>query len=90
MGYNRYNKYTMIQPVRKITPSYTDIEHVLTAHETIDQLALKYYNDATLEYVIMCANPEYFMSFDIPVGTKLIIPFPLTRVFDLWGEQQDI
>ena len=81
----RYSKYSHIQPIRKITPAITDIPHTLKQFETIDQLALKYYNDPTLEWVIMAGNPDYFMSFSIPVGTSLRIPFPLERVFTAWG-----
>lgn len=87
MSASRYNRYTHIQPIRKILPALTDIEHVITAYETLDQLALKYYNDPTLEFVILCANPEFFMSFSIPPGTKLTIPFPISRVYQAWGEQ---
>lgn len=90
MARSRYSTYTHIQPIRKILPALTDIEHIITAYETVDQLALKYYNDSTLEFIIMCANPEFFMSFDIPAGSKLRIPFPLTRVYQAWGEAGEV
>lgn len=82
---NRYSRYSHIQPIRKISLSITDIDHTLKEFETIDQLATKYYNDPNLEWVIMCANPDYFLSFAIPAGTVLRIPFPLERVFQQWG-----
>lgn len=87
---NRYSKYSHIQPIRKISLAITDIDHTLKEFETIDQLAQKYYNDPTLEWVIMCANPDYFLSFAIPAGTVLRIPFPLERVFQAWGQTSDI
>jgi hypothetical protein len=87
---NRYNKYPHIQPVRRISKATTDIQHVLTKYETIDQLALKYYNNPNLEWVIMCANPDWFFGYEIPAGTTLRIPFPLSRVFDEWGITQEV
>lgn len=88
--YSRYSKYPHITPIRKIKPSVTDIPHTLKQFETIDQLALKYYNDATLEWVIMAGNPDYFLSFQIPIGTVLRVPFPLERVFADWGISNEI
>ena len=86
----RYSKYVHVQPIRKITAAVTDITHTLKQHEAIDQLALKYYNDPTLEWVIMAANPDHSLSFAIPAGTVLNIPFPLERVFRLWGEANEV
>ncbi len=87
---SRYSRYPHIQPTRKITPAVTDISHTLKQFETIDQLALKYYNDPELEWVIMAGNPDFLMSFLIPEGTNLTIPFPLERVFRLWGEKSEV
>ena len=50
---------TIPQPVRRIIPSPTDILHVLKMGERIDNLASKYYNDPTLSWVIMYANPDW-------------------------------
>lgn len=86
----RYSKYLHIQPIRVITPAITDISHTFKEHETIDQLALKYYNDPNLEWVIMCANPDQSLSFAIKPGTVLSIPFPLDRVFRQWGENNEV
>jgi hypothetical protein len=52
--------------------------------ERIDTLAGKYYEDPTLGWVIMSANPQYENEFDIPFGVDLRIPFPLQRIFDAW------
>lgn len=90
MSYSRYSKFSHIQPLRIIPNSITDIRHVLKQYETIDQLALKYYNDPNLEWVIMCANPDHLLSFAIPAGTELRIAFPLSRVFNAWGMEGEI
>lgn len=90
MSYNRYKKYLHIQPVRKISESLTDIYHTLKSSETVDQLALKYYGDPNLEWIIMAGNPEWFMSFQIPAGTILRIPFSLERVFSQWGINNEV
>ena len=46
----------------------------------LDYIAGQVYSDETLSRIIMWANPEYFIEFDIPSGTILRIPFPLTDV----------
>lgn len=87
---SRYNRFPLVQPVRLIRPAVTDIKHTLKQFESIDSLALKYYNDPNLEWVIMSANPQFSLSFAIPAGTILTIPFPLERVFQSWGETNEV
>jgi hypothetical protein len=87
---SRYSKWPFIQPIRKINPALTDIPHILKLGENIDELANKYYQDATLGWVIMCGNPEYDMEFKVPIGAKLRIPFPLSRVWEQFGISQEI
>ena len=86
----RYSKWSFIQPTRKINHAITDITHTLKLGENIDELATKYYKDATLGWIIMCANPNFFMEFMVPVGTKLRIPFPLSRVWNQLGEAREV
>jgi len=87
---SRYNKTPFIQPIRRITPSITDITHVLKRGENIDELAAKYYDDATLGWVIMCGNPYYDFEWQISYGAKLNIPFPLSRVWEQFGIEDEI
>lgn len=82
---SRYSKYIHIQPIRKIEPAVTDIIYTMKQFETIDQIAYKFYRDATLGWVIMCANPDQYMEFFIQQGTQLRIPFPLNRVWSALG-----
>jgi hypothetical protein len=46
----------------------------------LDYIAGQIYNDETLTRVIMWANPEYFIEFDIPTGTVIRIPYPINDV----------
>lgn len=78
------------QPIRKIIPAYTDILHTLKMGERLDNLAYKFYKDATLGWVILCANPNYENEFDIPFGATIRIPYPVQRVFDAWLINQNI
>lgn len=91
MAANRYfNSTTIPQPKRKILNAATDINHLLKIGERLDNLAFKYYDDPTLGWVIMCANPDFDNEFDIPFGTNLRIPYPLQRVFDSWLLSSDL
>jgi len=87
---SRYNKYPFIQPTRKIFPAITDIPHVLKNGENIDELAFKYYKNTSLGWVIMCGNPSFDFEWQIPIGTKLNIPFPLSRVWEQFGIEDEV
>lgn len=89
MSYSRYSKRPFIQPVRKINSASSDILHEYKSPENIDNLAYKYYGNATYGWVIMLANREYPFEFAIPYGVTLRIPFPLERVFQEWGINND-
>lgn len=78
------------QPIRKIIPAYTDIMHPFKMGQRIDNLAYKYYSDATLGWIIMCANPQYDNELEIPFGVNIRIPFPLNRVLRAWQINNDI
>lgn len=88
---NRYDNFSGFpQPIRKILPANTDIIHPFKMGERIDNLAEKYYNDVTLGWIIMSGNPNYDNEFEIPFGTQIRIPFPLSRVLKLWKINNDI
>lgn len=46
----------------------------------LDYIAGQIYKDETLWRVIMWANPEYSIEFDIPNQTVIRIPFPINDV----------
>jgi len=86
----RYNKRIFIQPTRVIPSAITDIVYTFKETDSLDNLADEYYDDPNLSWVIMCANPTYFLEFDIKAGDKIRIPLPISRVWKLWGETTEI
>ena len=46
----------------------------------VDRIAYENYGDATLGVLIMLANPDYFLEFDIPNNTIIRVPYPLEEV----------
>ena len=46
----------------------------------LDTIAGNIYDDETLWRLILWANEEYFMEFDIPDNTVIRVPFPLQDV----------
>ncbi len=52
------------------------------ARMRVDRLSGSLYGADGYGFLIMLANPEYSMEFDIPKGTILRIPFPFKEVRD--------
>ena len=46
----------------------------------LDYVAGQVYQDETFWRLIMWANPEYFVEFDIPTGAVIRVPYPLNDV----------
>ena len=46
----------------------------------MDKLSQKYYGNPFYDFFIMYANGQFVSEFDIPDGTLIRIPFPLTNV----------
>ncbi len=42
----------------------------------IDRISGNFYGNDSYGWLIMMANPEYFMEFDIPRNTVIRVPFP--------------
>lgn len=82
---SRYARFPQIQPVRKIEPAITDEVVTMSQFDNVDVFAARYYGDVTLGWIIMCANPDYPFEFAIPVGARIRIPLPLTRVYSSLG-----
>lgn len=93
--YNRYEyfikngKYDII-PFIPIRENDSDIEEIYKLGTTrLDLLSYKYYNDSSLDWLILQANPKYgSMEFEIPDNSILRIPYPLEDV--LMGLEIDI
>lgn len=74
----RYYK-TNVYP--DIPRSENDIYVITQVEDRYDKLALQYYNDASLWWVISNANPEYINgSLYTPIGVQLRIPGNLSQI----------
>lgn len=51
-----------------------------SAFSRLDKLSQKYYGNPFYDFFILYANPQYISEFDIPDGTLIRIPFPLSKV----------
>ena len=88
---NRYiNNSQIPQPIRKILPAISDFTYVFKKNDRLDKIANKFYNDPTLAWIIMCANPEWDNEFELTEGNEIRIPFPLSRVFASWKIENEI
>ncbi len=52
----------------------------------LDRMAAEVYGDDTLYWIILIANPQYFLEFDIPNNTAIRIPYPLQDVLQEFQE----
>lgn len=86
MGTNRYNNVTsdgQQKSLPKVLISKRDTDKFATYHPEktrLDRISGSIYNDDTYGWLILLANPEYYMEFDIPANSILRIPFPLREV----------
>jgi len=48
----------------------------------LDTIAAEVYQDDTMWRLILWANPDYFMEFDIPDNTVIRVPYPLQDVLN--------
>jgi hypothetical protein len=46
----------------------------------LDRISAEIYGDDTYWWVILMANPDYYMEYDIPTNTVIRVPFPLEEV----------
>lgn len=79
-------------PKVKISLRNTDKFETYDSKQTrLDRISGKVYGDDSYGWLILLANPEYFLEFDIPSNTIIRVPFPLqdaqsefvTKVLDL-------
>lgn len=68
-------------PRIKISPRQSDIFITYDSNKTrLDRIAADAYGDDTLYWIILLANPQYYMEFDIPSGAVIRIPNPIGDV----------
>ena len=79
---NTKRKYlgSVIYP--KIKPSDNDTYIISQSSDRLDVLALKYYNDQTLWWIIATANNLNDASYSIEAGKQLRIPSNLNRILN--------
>lgn len=86
MAVSRYAKLKFDGEMRsfpkiKIRNRNTDIFVTYNPNITrLDRIAADAYGDDTLYWIILLANPQYYMEFDIPSGAVIRIPAPITDV----------
>lgn len=63
------------------------IKYIEGSNKTrFDILAQKYYNNPTMGFFILMANPEYMSEHDIPDGKVIRIPFPKERIMQIYND----
>lgn len=87
MSYSRYNFLKNKDGIVSSTPSVkikkrnSDIFRIYNSDKTrLDRISYEIYEDDSYGWLILQANPEYLIEFDIPKDTVLRIPFPLREV----------
>jgi hypothetical protein len=86
MPYNFYNLLKSSDtlkdmPVVSIDKRSTDKSVLYNKQRNrLDTIAGNIYQDETLWRLILWANEEYFMEFDIPDNTVIRVPYPLQDV----------
>jgi hypothetical protein len=70
-------------PAVQIKKRHTDRSVVYNKQKTrLDVIAGDIYEDETFWRLILWANEEYFMEFDIPDNTVIRVPYPLQDVLN--------
>jgi len=86
MAFSRYSQLAFNGNMRSfpkvlISKRSTDIYVTFNSNKTrLDRLAAEIYGDDTLYWIILLANPNYYMEFDIPNGAVIRIPNPVSDV----------
>lgn len=88
MGKDRYKllrkpdgKGLQVMPAIKIKNRNTDAFRVYNSDKNrLDRISAEVYEDDTYGWLILMANPEYFVEFDIPKESVIRIPLPLREV----------
>ena len=91
--YNKliYNGKIKSSPKVKISNRLTDIYLTYNPRVTrLDRIAADIYKDDTLYWLILMANPQYYIEFDIPANSIIRVPFPLNDVLaEFYSKQKN-
>lgn len=76
-------------PKVKIKNRSTDIFMTYNSKVTrLDRMAATVYGDDTLYWLILLANPQYYVEFDIPTNSVIRVPLPLNEVMAEFQSKQ--
>tara|TARA_R110002153_G_scaffold116653_1_gene260357 strand:- start:141 stop:440 length:300 start_codon:yes stop_codon:yes gene_type:complete len=68
-----------------IPRSISDVYVITQAEDRYDKLALQYYSDSSLWWIISNANPEYINgSLYPPIGIQLRIPVEIAQILNTY------
>ena len=93
MAISRYSKLKAGGEMRafpkiKIANRITDIYVTYNSSYTrLDRIAADAYGDDTLYWLILLANPQYYMEFDIPSGAVIRVPNPISDVLTEYNQK---
>jgi hypothetical protein len=77
----KFNGEMRSLPKIKISNRSTDIFVTYNPNKTrLDRIAADAYGDDTLYWLILLANPQYYMEFNIPSGAVIRVPNPISDV----------
>lgn len=88
-----FKRYTSVKnpqdlyPGVTITDRDTDLFMEYGTEDKLELVAHEVYGDASLWWIIMLANPEYAMEYEIEPGETLRVPLPLNSVIAEIREQ---
>ena len=74
-----------IKDMPKITISKRETDRTITYDSNkmrLDRISGSAYGSDTYGWLIMLANPEYSIEYDIPTGTVIRVPFPFKEAID--------
>lgn len=82
---NEGRRYIVNAIYPEIPVSEDDLYVITTGTDRYDTLAIQFYNDATLWWIIAAANPSTTSLFIPPLGTQLRIPASKDQVLNLFN-----
>lgn len=78
--YARLRNSLQLFPNTTIVDRETDLFINYNAEDKLENIAYRVYGDASLWWIIMLANSEYTMEYEIEPGETIRIPLPLNSV----------
>ena len=83
MAFRRYTQAKKLDALYKdvvIADREGDLFVEFNSEDKLENLAFRVYNDPSMWWIIMLANPEYVMEYEIEPGETLRVPLPLNSV----------